>query len=449
MGAAAVRYLSLFSGIEAASVAWGPLGWEPAAFAEIDPFPCAVLEKRYPGVQNLGDVSGVDWRKFVKRRGKPDVLVGGSPCQSFSIAGSRTGLDGASGLMWEYVRAVREVRPRWVLWENVPGALSSSHGEDFRCLLEALDALGYGLAWRVLDAQFFGLAQRRERVFLVGRLGERPPVEVLFEQESVPWDPRSCREKRAELAAAAGRGAEGASFTLKLRHTGSDNPGGGAGPLVQRDASATLATSQDQTLFSFAQNSRDEVRLQGDGTLAGALPAQPETKQTTYVCETGHTGANGLGAGESDVHKTLGTSCDGAVVCIADDNAKAAIDRDMCGSLKVGGAPPMVAKTLLVRCGKEGGGKGALVSEDVSLTLATANAQALFPGGLSVRRITPRECERLQGFPDDWTKIPYRGKPADECPDGPRYKAIGNSMAVPVMRWIGERIGKAERGGLE
>ena len=175
MGAVDVRYLSIFSGIEAASVAWEPLGWEPAAFAEIDPFPCAVLEERYPGVPNLGDVSGVDWRKFVKRSGKPDVLVGGSPCQSFSIAGSRTGLDGASGLMWEYVRAVREVRPRWVLWENVPGALSSSHGEDFRCLLEALDALGYGLAWRVLDAQFFGLAQRRERVFLVGRLGERPP----------------------------------------------------------------------------------------------------------------------------------------------------------------------------------------------------------------------------------------------------------------------------------
>lgn len=170
-----MRYLSLFSGIEAASVAWGPIGWEPVAFAEIDPFPCAVLEERYPGVPNLGDVSEVDWRKFVKRSGKPDVLVGGSPCQSFSIAGSRTGLDGASGLMWEYVRAVREVRPRWVLWENVPGALSSTHGEDFRCLLEALDALGYGLAWRVLDAQFFGLAQRRERVFLVGRLGERPP----------------------------------------------------------------------------------------------------------------------------------------------------------------------------------------------------------------------------------------------------------------------------------
>ena len=412
---AAVRYLSLFSGIEAASVAWGPLGWEPVAFAEIDPFPCAVLGKRYPGVPNLGDVSGVDWRKFVKRSGKPDVLVGGSPCQSFSIAGSRTGLDGASGLMWEYVRAVREVRPRWVLWENVPGALSSSHGEDFRCLLEALDALGYGLAWRVLDAQFFGLAQRRERVFLVGRLGNRPPVEVLFEPESVPWDPRSSREKRAELAAAAGRGAEGASFTLKLRHTGSDNPGGGAGPLVQRDVSATLATSQDQTLFSFAQNSRDEVRVQGDGTLAGALSAQPGMKQTTYVCETAHSGSNGLGVGESNVMPTLDTSCSKAV-CIADDNANAAVDVDVAGTIKVGGSAPMVS------CCRS---------------------------GVAVRRLTPTECERLQGFPGGWTRIPWRGKPAEECPDGPRYKALGNSMAVPVMRWIGERIGKAEMGGLE
>lgn len=392
-----MRYLSLFSGIEAASVAWGPLGWEPMAFAEIDPFPCAVLEERYPGVPNLGDVSQVDWRKFVKRNGKPDVLVGGSPCQSFSIAGSRTGLDGASGLMWEYVRAVREVRPRWVLWENVPGALSSSHGEDFRCLLEALDALGYGLAWRVLDAQFFGLAQRRERVFLVGRLGERPPVEVLFEPESVPWDTRSSREKRAELAAAAGRGAEGASFTLKLRHTGSDNPGGGAGPLVQRDVSATLATSQDQTLFSFAP------------------PSSPGAKRTTYVCETAHSGSNGLGVGESDVMPTLDTS-NSKAVCIADDNANAAIDVDVAGTIKVGGAAPMVAS---------------------------------WRPGVAVRRLTPTECERLQGFPDGWTRIPYRGKPAEECPDGPRYKAIGNSMAVPVMRWIGERIGKAERGGLE
>lgn len=383
-----MRYLSLFSGIEAASVACDGMGWEAMAFAEIDPFPSAVLAERYPQVPNLGDVTKVNWRSFVKKCGRPDLVVGGSPCQSFSIAGTRTGLEGASGLMWEYVRAVREVRPEWVLWENVPGALSSSNGEDFRCLLEALDALGYGLAWRVLDAQFFGVAQRRERVFLVGRLGSRPPVEVLFEPEGVRWDPTPSREKRKELAAAAGRGPACAGLKYSA--------GSGASSVgFEVENSNTLTADwHAPAVFGFAQNTRDEVRIQGDGT----------------------------------------------VVCIAGATSKAAIDRDMCGTLKVGGAPPMVAKTLLVRCGKEGGGKGALVSEDVSLTLATVNAQALFPGGSSVRRLTPRECERLQGFPDDWTKIPYRGKPADECPDGPRYKAIGNSMAVPVMRWIFKRI---------
>ena len=166
-----MRYLSLFSGVEAASLAWMPLGWEAVAFAEIDPFPCAVLEYRFPDVPNLGDVRDVDWEEFKREHGIPDVVVGGSPCQSFSIAGKREGLEGASGLMWEFVRACDRLRPRWVVWENVPGALSSSRGEDFRCLLQSLDELGYCVAWRVLDAQFFGVAQRRRRVFLVASLG--------------------------------------------------------------------------------------------------------------------------------------------------------------------------------------------------------------------------------------------------------------------------------------
>lgn len=362
-----VDYLSLFSGIEAASVAWAPLGWLPLAFAEVDAFPSAVLKARFPSVPNLRDVTKVNWRGFVRDFGRPDVLVGGSPCQSFSIAGTRTGLGGASGLMWEYVRAVREVRPRWILWENVPGALSSSNGEDFRCLLEALDALGYGLAWRVLDAQFFGVAQRRERVFLVGRLGSRPPVEVLFEPESVLWDSKSSREKRKELTAAAGRGPACAGFKHSV---GSGSNGVGhdfvvcmtdtqANSSVSDDGMCGTVTShskKDAPVVAFAQNSRDEMRVQGDGTLSGALSASPGTKQTTYVCETDNDNRSGPG----------------------------------------------------------------------------------------VRRLTPCECERLQGFPDDWTLIPWKGRPAEECPDGPRYKAIGNSMAVPVMRWLGERIAMAD-----
>ena len=164
-----MRYVSLFSGIEAASVAWESLGWEPVAFAEIDPFPCAVLNERYPNVPNLGDVSEVDWSAI----GAVDVVVGGSPCQAFSVAGKRKGmLDARGRLMLEYVRAVRDLRPRWLLWENVPGVLSQSSGDAFDTLQRELAECGYSLAWRTLDAQFFGVAQRRRRVFLVGHLGE-------------------------------------------------------------------------------------------------------------------------------------------------------------------------------------------------------------------------------------------------------------------------------------
>ena len=352
-----MRYFSLFSGIEAASVAWGPLGWEPLLFSEVDPFPSAVLKKRFPSIPNLGDITMIDWRGALHDFGKPELVVGGSPCQSFSVAGSRTGLDGASGLMWEYVRCVREVKPDWLLWENVPGALSSSHGEDFRCLLEALDALGYGLAWRVLDAQFFGVAQRRKRLFLVGRLGDPTgPCEVLFEPESLQWDSQSSREKRKAVAEGAGSGAEAAGGAL--------NP--------------------------------------------------------------------------ADSHNP-------DVICMTDTQPNTMVGSDVCGALSatMHKDPPV---TLQVRCGSEGGGKGAPVQTDMSATLSTVQTQTLFrpvdtEQGYEVRRLTPRECERLQGFQDDWTKVPYRGKAEEDCPDTLRYKAIGNSMAVPVMRWIGERIG--------
>lgn len=412
-----MRYVSLFSGIEAASVAWGPLGWEPTAFSEIEPFPCAVLKERFPDVPNLGDITQIDWRKFARKHGKPDIVVGGSPCQSFSVAGNREGLEGASGLMWEYVRAVRELKPRWVVWENVPGALSSAHGEDFRCLLESLDALGYGLAWRVLDAQFFGVAQRRERVFLVGRLGDvEGPCQVLFESESLRWDHPSSREKRKELAARAGSGAACAGFCAgNTVGAGSIGYQEEASPMLRAGGSGTNMTpavfqiagnvigreekngghqlgvadpdehgaytlnTSDRHAVAFAANQRGEVRLQnGDGRVTGAVPASRSGKQV-----------NG-------------------VMCMADATSRAACDEELSGTLKCGGSAPLVVRP-------------------------------------SVRCLTPRECERLQGFPDDWTLVPYRGRPAGECPDTPRYKALGNSMAVPVMRWIGERMEEVER----
>lgn len=336
------HYVSTFSGIEAATVAWAPLGWVPVCFSEIDPFPSAVLEERFPSVPNLGDITKIDWSDL---SGFVDVVVGGSPCQSFSITGRRGGLEGESGLMLEFVRCVREVRPEWFVWENVPGALSSTHGEDFGCLLRSMDELGYGLAWRVLDAQFFGVAQRRRRLFLVGRLGDvEGPCEVLFEREGVPWGTQSSREKREGLAAGVGRSPASAGFSYKTRA--------------------------------------------GAGTVG-------------YAEECGPTIAS--------------ARADAAVLCMGDATSKASIDEDMCGTLKAHNSkePPIVV------CG-------------------------------GVRRLTPRECERLQGFPDDWTLVSYRGRPSDRCPDTPRYRAIGNSMAVPVMKWIGERIQEVmDREGIE
>lgn len=395
-----MKYVSLFSGIEAATVAWEPLGWEPLLFSEIDKFPSSVLKARFPSVPNLGDITKINWKEAVRDFGRPDIVVGGSPCQSFSIAGSRTGLDGASGLMWEYVRCVREVKPDWLLWENVPGALSSSHGEDFRCLLESLDALGYGLAWRVLDAQFFGVAQRRERLFLVGRLGDPDgPCEVLFERGGMPWDSPSSREKRKELALAARAGA-----------------GGGGG----RDSAGVLAF--DTTQVTSPQNGSNPQFGDPCHTLSAAA----------------HVPVIAFNAGNAN---------DAAVLCMGDATSKALIDEDTCGTLKAHNSkePPIVAFAANQRgeVRLQGGDGGVCGAIPASSSPCADRRPSVVSDGYVVRRLTPRECERLMGFPDDWTKVPYRGKPAEECPDTPRYKAIGNSMAVNVMRWIGERIQEA------
>lgn len=233
-------------------MAWEPLGWEPLCFCEVDEFPSAVLNHRYPDVPNLGDITKVDWRPY---RGTADIVVGGSPCQAFSIAGKRQGLMDARGLlMLEYVRAVAEIEPEWFLWENVPGVLSQDKGRAFGTLLREMDELGYGMAWRILDAQFFGVAQRRRRVFLVGRLGAGGGASaVLFESESVSGNTQTSKQKREALAADARGRAQIAA-------------GGG--------------------VTAFAQNTRDEVRVQGDGTLSGALAAQPGMKQQTYIAES-------------------------------------------------------------------------------------------------------------------------------------------------------------------
>lgn len=401
-------------------------------------------------------------------------------CQSFSIAGRREGLDGSSGLMWEWVRCVREVRPRWVVWENVPGCLSSGGGEDFRCLLQSLDDLGYDACWRVLDARFFGVPQRRRRVFLVGRLaggrgGRHLPCEVLLEPEGLPWDTREGKEARQGAPGGAGRGSASAGFK--------SNPSGvGRSIGYEEECSPTVLS---------------------DTHSPGVL---------TYGIRTANTSSNGWGIQEEQSH-TLGCADRDAVLCVNKDS-KNGVSRDEAPTLTSPQGPKgNVPCLLMMREGCAGGGKGPLVQRDMSGTLATNNDQTLYdpcisfsddskvtvgigesqtctrnhcdhrvvvagPVGVKqnqryevttapytgrlaaqqsgkqvngvmaegiVRRLTPLECERLQGFEDGWTRIPWKGKPASECPDAPRYRAIGNSMAVPVMRWIGERIDACDR----
>ena len=500
-----MRYISLFSGIEAASCAWEPLGWKPIAFSEIEPFPKAVLKHHYPNVPDLGDITKIDWSEHV---GTADVVVGGSPCQSFSIAGGRAGLDGASGLMWEYVRAVRELCPQWFVWENVPGALSSSHGEDFRCLLESMDGLGYGLAWRVLDAQFFGVAQRRRRVFVVGHLGDRRACEVLFESEGLRWDTPSSREKRQALAGGTQNSARTAGRSIDWNRTDGRcrwpadptlaqtlsahmGTGGDNVPPVYQTAGDCLNPWDNQPSVLANKNTPDGVAvafMPDNGPKARSLAILKELSPTlkadhnpavyqisgNIIGRKSENGGHQLGVVGPDEGGafTLTATDRHAVYCASDsgshishtsngDDVFPALcatdgDKQFLDNQSVQGGRLLidttvesasyvsVPSTLQIRSDKAGGGKGALVAEDMSATLTCGAQQTLFPGNGTVRRLTPVECERLQGFPDGYTDIPYRGKP--HAPDSARYKALGNSMAVPVMRWIGEGISLVEKG---
>lgn len=401
-----MNYISLFSGIEAASVAWGPLGWTPVAFAEIEPFCCDLLAKRFPEVPNLGDVSGVDWTEY---EGSVDVVIGGSPCQAFSLAGRRLGLmDERGQLMLEFVRCVREAKPRWVIWENVPGVLSQDRGRAFGTLLGELEDCGYALAWRVLDAQFFGVPQRRRRVFLIGHPVPGCAAGVLFEPDCMRGDNPPSREKRAQLAADAQRRAGCGHRVLPFDTTQMTSPQNGSNPQWGDPCHPLCAQGHTPTVcIGFSA---------GQSATAGSIAAQPEiaptlragessTNQVPSVCyaiagniigREPENGGHHLGVEDDGAMFTL-TTADRHAVCMADDTARAAVDEDLAGTLKCGGMPPTVAYDYIVR------------------------------------RLMPVECERLQGFPDGWTDL-------GGTPDAPRYKACGNSMAVPVIRHIGRRI---------
>ncbi len=417
-------YGSVCSGVEAATVAWHPLGWKPRWFSEIEKFPSAVLAHHYPDVPNHGDMT-----TFKEWPDDPiDLLVGGTPCQSFSIAGLRKGLDDPRGnLMLTYLAIAARYKPRWVAWENVPGVLSSNRGQDFGTFLGALGQLGYGFAYRVLDAQYFGVAQRRRRVFVVGYLGDwRRAAAVLFERESLSGHPAPSRETRQAASAWPAQCAPtlNAAFGSKLGLEDQHINGGGdcSLPPVSMCLNAGGMGRQDaetETLIPTRGGGFDVAHaLRGEGFDAGEDGTGRGTPIVPVAFSSKDYGADAL----DDCSPTLRAGGH------AESHANA-------------GVPPAV--TVALR-GREGGAT-AEIGGDVATALRASQGGGDKPHVLTpmaVRRLTPRECERLQGFPDDYTLIPYRNKPAA---DGPRYKAMGNSMAVPVMRWIGQRINEVDK----
>ena len=339
-----MTYLSVCSGIEAASVAWEPLGWKAIGFSEIEPFPCELLKQKFPNVKNYGDMTKYENWDI----GQFDVLVGGTPCQSFSIAGKRGGTaDERGALMYAYLGILETYRPRWIIWENVPGVLSSSKGYDFASFLTGLEQCGYGWCYRVLDAQYFGVPQRRRRVFVVGRADNRCDLaaKVLFEPESMCRDFKTGKEEKKEIAGAIGK-----------------------------------------SINYFRRGGNYKYHI--------------DEKSSTLRC-------------------TAANDCFDLVLAS--------------GKQKTG--------TLLAQCGKH---QWQNNQEAFSGDFFVVNGQRSL-----IRRLTPVECERLQGFPDNWTRISWRGKPSSQCPDTQRYKAIGNSMAVLVMRWIGKRIKNIEKSEIQ
>lgn len=366
-------YGSVCSGIEAASVAWEPLGFKPLWFSEIEPFPCAVLAHHWPNVPNHGDMTNLADAILSGQIPAPDILVGGTPCQAFSVAGGRESLNDERGnLTLELVRLLDAIdfvrkgsgeQPAILVWENVPGILSTKDNA-LGCFLGALAGESLPLqpaggkwsnagfvsgqkrkiAWRTLDAQFFGVPQRRRRIFLVASARDDISVaKILFEQQSCCGDfTPSAREKTA----------------------------------IAKTLTTGIGTRLNASTDTFVVvNGRQDPVV---SSIAGVVDTQANTN---------------IVINSNIINKTI----------------------------------------------KSGGNGKGVIDDNTMYTLTATDRHAVMHLDC-VRRLTPIECERLQGFPDNHTCIPYRNKQAFECPDTPRYKAIGNSMAVPVMRWIGQRI---------
>jgi len=431
-----MNYLSVCSGIEAATVAWHHMGWKPVGFSEIEKFPSQVLAHHYQQVTNFGDMTKYkEWNI----NDSVGLLVGGTPCQSFSVAGLRKGLSDPRGnLALTYVGILDHFRPKWFVWENVPGVLSSGEGRDFAAFITALGIIGYGWSYRVLDAQYFGVAQRRRRVFVVGHLGDwRPTAEVLFESESLSRNPKQSRKTRKSVA-----GYVESSFGQYREDViaGTTKASGG----VLGGGSETFLTVYEN------HPSDSRVKPMGDvcqtvtstwGSGGGNIPfvqsfrksrrAQSVNDFETWVDDGKSNTLNTFDLG--DVRTTHAVAYGFEPGIAKREGNPNRFSEEISPTLRADMGDNQIATAF----GWQNSPSQTMSVDTISPTLDKSKTPATMYN-MAVRRLTPVECERLQGFPDNYTNI------KEKCPDGARYKALGNSMAVPVMRWIGERINSYE-----
>ena len=413
-----MKYLSVCSGVEAATVAWHPLGWNPIGYAEIETFPSAVLSHHYPTVPNLGDITKYkEWNI----NGTVELLVGGTPCQAFSVAGLRKGLEDPRGnLTLVYTGILDRFKPKWFVWENVPGVLSSSGGRDFGSFLGAVAELGYGFSYRVLDAQYFGVPQRRRRVFVVGCLGDWVSAsKVLFEPDCLSRDTEESRKTRERTSSATSSGVRSNIETFNRQ----SHSQFGVDPLASTVKARDHKQFTDLVVYE-THPADSRVREMGDvcqtvtsrwGTGGGNVPIALQDISGRDKAQ------NGRGWNDEGVSYTLDAAATQGVAYSIREDAIA-------GNFS---ATPLQVTPAL---------------QALRPSVQSHHAQTFIAQQMAVRRLTPVECERLQGFPDNYTNIAWRGKP--ESPDSLRYKAMGNSMAVPCMKWIGERIEMVEKGML-
>ncbi len=415
----------LFAGINGFGLGFARAGIVTKWHVEIDDKAQGVIRHHNSGDLILSDVRecGIDNLSYV------DIISFGSPCQGLSIAGKGEGLeDERSILFFEAARIVSELKPAFAVWENVPGAFSSNAGRDFAIVLSALRECGArDIAWRVLDAQYFGVAQRRRRVFVVADFRGERAAEILFESACMSGDSEAGSETRKELAV---------DIAASTRSRGD-----GTGTRIDAETG----------LVAFAQNTRDEVRLiNGDGKIAGALGANPGTKQQTYVAETlSFSWQSGGDVRHNVSNKTSALQASQTPAVLANaittregqrmeptQDTLIAFDYAAQGSERtciyrknekaqlIAGRPDAIAWY-------DQGGTQMGVSGDVANTLRAQSHG--HPPLVGVRRLTPGECETLQGFPKHYTAV-------NDQSDSARYRQLGNAVCVPVIAWLGRRI---------